>query len=888
MINPILASLDATAYPIVAIDAEWYRPKDAKRPTFLTKQFTFLDAKLNPGLTVILWDKKFAEPSKIALERLEKQVGHRVYLVNTDVEQTVLADVVNLPKSLTVLMFYSPKDVEATIGAEAWRELLAPKGGQSPIKKTRNLTGKFEYRGVEYTLKDCFGAFNQSLDAAFDSVGIESIGKKLSKNRDKSKMNEWMIDNPDTFLFYSAGDTVDLGKVVANRIDQVNEIVREALGDDMPEFTFENFPMSSGSLVAKTFENYLMTYHPDLYRAVLLLSDSNDNKSWGELKKLKGDLVKGTTELLKANRVIRGNSKLVHGLGMGSIRNFALLTQNTGVFGAMVQGGRCLNEEPKENPYDQYIENVVDIDLSSCYGTALRQFDFPLGIPTLWERGIDDQTMNLGDWLKEHEDILVDGLYTVVVSGSLPFEQDLIYSKYGLSTRSILRTLYKDEFDTEITSEGWGREVETAHLGGDFVMTRTQIENGILTADNLKVLRAVCSNVEFNAFKALSVVSATYYPKDEEVSPERFTRLVMNEKTRGAKRAKGDSRLRAWTRLPLETFIGSFVNYRKRLKAQMKTAETPEEKNRLNLNQNGVKLFVNTTYGDLAAPYFPMGNTVLANNITAKARTGVWMLSKALLTVQSITDGGMFSNDRVAFIKPGSKLPGMNVLSNRDRLLKHRGVTVGKLSDRDVWAWMKQRTPDDERKLDALATEHINEFWGNYGLTLPFSIECKYENTAKAAVYFASSDYLLYETVANQEKTPEKPAKYWLVKTRGAKEDNHPKKLLLWHILDPQRYPVPQPEFKYTELLGVSDFQKHPDPELLPGDEQELVTYHKPHSQGHYLTDEQAWKRYEDTKARTIRRYNRDSLGDYYGVAKKMSQGAYRLPQRAQVLELAL
>jgi hypothetical protein len=54
------------------------------------------------------------------------------------------------------------------------------------------------------------------------------------------------------------------------------------------------------------------------------------------------------------------------------------------------------------------------------------------------------------------------------------------------------------------------------------------------------------------------------------------------------------------------------------------------------------KLFVNTIYGALSSRFFSIGNVVLANNITARGRVGVWMLSKALRLRQSITDGGIY------------------------------------------------------------------------------------------------------------------------------------------------------------------------------------------------------------------------------------------------------
>ena len=58
---------------------------------------------------------------------------------------------------------------------------------------------------------------------------------------------------------------------------------------------------------------------------------------------------------------------------------------------------------------------------------------------------------------------------------------------------------------------------------------------------------------------------------------------------------------------------------------------------------------INTLYGVFASKFFKIGNTVLADNITAKARTYVWVLSKCLNCNQTITDGSTYGLNLVFF-----------------------------------------------------------------------------------------------------------------------------------------------------------------------------------------------------------------------------------------------
>jgi hypothetical protein len=842
--------LDLSKYSHCVIDAEWYKGG------FLTKQVTFSGSDYRPKITVILWNKEYPLPTEYPA------IDHELYIIPTD-ESTAITEVVKLAPKLLLHLYYSPKDLTAFFGRKVFSELLDQK--DVPLSKLRNITGSFKLDDTDFKIQDALGLFNSSLESGLESVGIDtSESKQLAKGRDKSKMNLWISDNPNTFLRYAIGDTIELMNAISLRVKQINTIVNNALPHELGNYTEETVKFSSGSLVNDVFIRWFAHEYSDVFQTALKQSQSNDSKSWKFILDTRAALTEQSDPLtlLKLAKQLR-NKNAVNGLAAGSINGIGIGRTNTGLFGTVVQGGRCINEEPHPDPYQNRLENVIDIDLSSCYGSALRNFDFPVGLPTVYGKDIDDKNLTLGEFLKRNESELVDGLFCIYVSGTLEkTSQDLVFSKYKLSTKTILKKLFTDFEDSGEGFDGWEREIETAHMGGEFALTKKQLELGIITADILKVIRAVASNQELKEWLGLTVVATVYYPKSLEVSIDKWSKVIDNNP--GYKTANSDNRNRQWARFSLEAFIGKFIDYRKAVKKTVKVKGDAAD-----LLQNSVKLFVNTTYGCLAAPYFEMGNTVIANNITAKARVGVWMMSKALLTVQSITDGGMFSGDRVAVIS-GNK-PSLSTLANRQKMLACREVKKVSLVDNDTKRGLVAVKKGGE--LDKLCREHIAKFWANYGLEMPFDIECKYENCGDIAVYFGSSDYII------DVRGLGLGTKEYEVKCRGAKESDHPKKLWLLHLLDPKAFPVPAVKFPYTEQVGFNDYLKdkvkYQKLEILPGDDLDAVTYHRPFKNGQTFETETSLKQFEGAESSYKNRWNETDRTKPFGLVAKVTGVTY-------------
>jgi len=878
------SKIDVRRFTHVAIDAEWdwskrlteVRGSGRKQNTILGRkadyilvQLAFSDDSGDVQKIVCFKNKKYPDPTDTIVK------GHRVEVINVEnlgIEN--LLERFELPKELTLLMFYSPKDMQGTLGESLWREMLIGSiAGEKQVTKRRRLNvKKFLVNGCCITVKDLIGMFNSSLDKALKSVGIDNPYKSFAEmevvrdgvlvKRDKGRMGLFATEDPNDFLRYGVGDVIDLHKAMLLKIEQTNEILEKAFGfKDL--YTSETMKLTSGSLVADVFEQWLIRRYPDLFKAVSLLTTSNSSRDWGAIKRIKDAVEDGDAlDLDSVNKKLKSLKSAVHGLAAGSIRAFYPGNYGTGTvsYGAIVQGGRCINEQP-----DNHLirGSVLDIDLSSCYGSALRNYDFPFGLPSVYCKNLDNERLTLGEFLKTYESELVDGLYEIYVDGLLTFHQDLIHSKYNLDTKRIASLLYGEDItdfdqDSQFT---WDHEIETTHIVGDFLLTTKQIEKGIITSNVLETIRKAATNKELSEFMNLSVETVAFYPKSKEVSIEEFIGVCLSPKKRGFKKGDQDTRSRKWCRLPLEEFIGKFITVRKSFQKEMRSQDKTDPcRDRLDLLQQSVKLFINTTYGCFAAPYFPMGNTILANNITAKARVGVWMVAKALNTVQSITDGGLYNPDTVHYLKTDNarfRKPGFDSIYLRNSRQWSDSVNQDKLFEVDVIDGVKKSlgNPDKLKEcqdyVDSKTTEHINNFWSVYGLSLPFEIEHKLANTGTKAAYSGSGDYAI--ATFERDKI--------FIKSRGSRSDDHPKRLMLKALLlETSTKNVPH-TFLDTRQLGVSQYQQYPGDIFLPGDDIEQPNVLKPRKySGKLFETYHDWELADKAHGKAVSRYEKENV----------------------------
>lgn len=828
----------------IATDSEW---DDSRGRMWLCTTFA-----VSNGRKFIFVTSDIPQKTKDVVAATCQQKGFDLEFVSMSDLSNLLSRVLELLElplkaKVRLLMYYSARDLEYSISWDFCNELmLAGKEsfGQG-IQKKRNIRGQFdlhiEDRKINVTIRDLYGWNPQGLNKLANSVGVK-MESKGDMDEYKTRMFDGLINEPQKFISYSMGDTTVLLDIEKSFVEQVRWVQHDVIGLPLELcHTIDDIPTTTGSLVAATLLHWVYAKSPlmDFALKKLGLLDMSHAKykqsraAWLTVNKRYKDTAILTSDLEALKRgencpelndleaVLDAKYDFL-GLGQGSVGYFAKQFIDTSTYAALVQGGRCNNERPTE----YRLEYGADIDLQSAYGSALRGFIYPVGLPTVIATQARQEVMTLGRLLGRIEKELVEGCWQIVVSGELKFTQDLIYSKI-VSAKEINKAAnagWDKAFGNEI------RDDDLAHIPGDFALLRKEVVNGIITSDVLKVVRAVASDKELNEIMALEVVTAVYYAASSRCdSVEEWLAQVVADK--GVSINKNnihgiteDSRTRAWLALPLEGFIGRLVETRNELKRQKKQATDPEEKARLDAKQEMLKLFVNTTYGVLASPFFLIGNTTVANNITAKARVGAWMLNKALHTRQSITDGGMYSLLAVPVLREKAKLPGLASLADNTKWVDKKNYTrvleplagrewkiefdaleqeIAQLSREAGEAKMRDLASD----LNQLALAHIEAFWGRFGLTFPFQIEHKDENSFTVAAYMCKGHYALKRL--QSDKTGERI----LYKVRGSKRYNAESGLredpmfeLLENIIEGSNNFPAEKVYDHKHLLSIGEY----------------------------------------------------------------------------------
>jgi hypothetical protein len=841
------------------VDAEWdwkyLRASDnhtgGKQTDPISFQLAALDMFRNPLFGLFLLEESYPLPTldELPLPKDHLFSGKPIYVghVKKEVFNEGIFTLFELPNDKCVVeLFHAPTDLEFGIGKSEMQAALTSEGynGRPRLQRRRNLTGSIPYQKAQLKIVDRLGMFNSSLEKAMDGVGIDPIGKKLiyvwnerfgSRNI-KETMNIPAKEAPNEFFTYAMGDVLDLPMAVEKRVSLYNIIVQDAFGFD-PGFTVVNVPNSSGKLVWTVFRLFLMHKYPELYKKTFEYTDCLDDKHRENVAALKKQTLECYDPLFQK---LNQDNGIIHGLGMGCIQNFACLApaNHTGSYGAVVHGGRCANERWYEDTYKQRIENVIDPDLSSCYGTALALFSYPLGIPTIVGASSQLELMTWGDALRKYKEELVPGLWVAYLEGFLPFEQDILVSKYNLSNSKVISTIL-DRWE-EHADDPNKEESEIAHIVGDFEITKNELKLSVLTDSSWRVIEKVATNKELKHIKKLKVAALVFYPKskyltNEEWAAHKVGGYIRDDKNKANK--KSDQRSRYWTSISLGEFIAPLKSKRGEYKklAKAAKAEGNEEKAKYyDSLQTSLKLIVNTTYGCLASPFFPMGNTIVANNITDKARSAVWLMSKALQTVQSITDGGAFSANEVSYLRPEkkeNKKPGLNGFAEIERLRNHRCIETRplfpELNEQGVLVrdWLldggSKPNPDRVAELNKRVSDHIKNFWAHYGLELPFDIEVKEDHTAEYMVYKGKADYMLVNPIGKGHEVllPNGQKANVIYKTRGAKTIDNVSVRHLLSLAFPESLPFDNCVSIEEETVGINQYKRKNDPNdpLTPG-----------------------------------------------------------------------
>lgn len=515
-------------------------------------------------------------------------------------------------------------------------------------------------KGIDYDLKvkvydvcamtGALGGYKESCIVA----DVKEFDREVKSFLDKYKggrEREAYIEHTEAFLEYNKNDLY-VQEIALGMKTLWKKICQECQVNDISE----NLSLTHGSNVVK--------FCLATIQKLTGLSDE-DIKAYGivdsELLKTaneKGEVddIKGLMELLNRD---------------ATSLSLAQKKDDTRYSLAAIDGGRCKNELPRRVKVTGVI---LDNDIDGCYGNGLMNQGYPLGRPTIkWyshnelhkRPTIREVTSNVKNKPKGLDtnfySDLIPGLfgYRVNTLKPLPFDQDLIASKLDLKPMTEDK-LKKNKEYAEGTN---GQDGNQGEVGGDYVLTLREIENGYINHDTLQVLLGVATVEEKKELLDNIVVNAIiYYPESERVDTfKEVLESVENEKGYWThpKAANGtiDDRSKKWTLLPMDMgWVDTLLALRKSYpkKTPMNTF---------------YKLIINCIYGVACSIFFPeFSNVVVANNITARARAMAWMMSKPNRGQQSITDGSMADLNNVLYWT--GKRPGLHTLANLDDVSK--------------------------------------------------------------------------------------------------------------------------------------------------------------------------------------------------------------------------
>ena len=452
-----------------------------------------------------------------------------------------------------------------------------------------NNKGKKRWYRVSIKITDiCAMQGPESLKTYACNVGVVMADKGDYNSDDKKRMDLRYIEDHLKFKRYAMGDAA-LNEIQKATNDFYNKIAELIEIDPQKKWGF-----STGKIVARILNDWfcktLNTDSDTLYR-------------------------------------ING------GAGSEGMRRLSItLKQECLLYLQMVDGGRTV----KERDIDVMIGNLIDIDISGCYGNGLKNQFYAIGNPSITHDNIPFEV-----WLKKFENELIAGLWVARISwDNAPFNQDLLISKIKgkfTSWNWIITGFDSEGFELDDD----GKKVEDSSM----CLTTKSVFQAALTHDLLQVLRVVCSSKEWGWILKNAVInsSAIYKKSDEMLAPseDMVKGLTLSDDANhildGSKK---------WVRIDFRSLIEKLLKERKK----------HPKGSSMNVF---LKLIINTMYGCIASEFFSVENAcvssvVVGNNITARARCLVWCMSKGLHSAMSITDGGVFDINNVLQFKKRS------------------------------------------------------------------------------------------------------------------------------------------------------------------------------------------------------------------------------------------
>lgn len=360
---------------------------------------------------------------------------------------------------------------------------------------------------------------------------------------------------------------------------------------------------------------------------------------------------------------IKDKNKVIELCRYGTSAHVKTLRNTTAVYNAKVDGGRCRNNRP----LDLNVQRpIADVDIAGCYGNGLKHQEFPFGRPVIIDYPIKSENnkyLTLKKFLSKYGKKLVPGLWQARVSTpkdyQLKYQQDFLMSWIPPKDPSRIPT------DSDLEAIDWYSE---DNIGVMKIFTN-EVNLALINQEFLDWLENTASvRQRAELMDNLLVMTTMFYPSDERCDDvvDFFNAI---EKHNGKNQCIADVKRGKTKKISIEqechswmsVNLGELLVSRLLLERGKYDKNKPEEKP---LNEL-YKLCINTIYGDMVSPFFDIGNVVVGNNITARARAMAWYMEKGLNGFQTITDGCAFELNRVIHTD-GSKLTAETVTTNQE------------------------------------------------------------------------------------------------------------------------------------------------------------------------------------------------------------------------------
>ncbi len=496
-----------------------------------------------------------------------------------------------------------------TFGVDRYLEELAQKTENPKVKE---LIAKFKSKvKISEQIKELFG----------DCVTEQWCKENMHVVREKY---------PSIFAEYAMMDTLitwGLNQALNGMLAQVCQL----LEIEKPELT---------ETCGKNIENILLGLIKKHFQIESVI------KSVNEVSEVNGDN-NGVSSDIKP---IFDSKDLLKLIELGRSESLAQIDNNQyGIVPSSVVGGLLFSRTARFAVINGYL---FDLDLKSCYATALCGMNLYLGQPVHLTFKYDKPTVGEVDkiikskniprdaWFIRVSGMLDNAINTLILSDSLfKFDKDILtdHKRYAMPC----------EFDLEAESINLIDAEKTPEPCTLSKITTKEINHGVITEATLTALSDLPDEL-YQEFLNLSVDAIIYYEPsmmcnsvDELLSKKELTAKNCIKESLTDNLQKATITQLSSDNACLVFPIGEYYKVVAELRAKMKKAGEPV--------QEILKLVLNSTYGILASLVMKVNNPVAANWITSCARAAAWRMTNALNGFNPITDGTAVNAKAIPF-----------------------------------------------------------------------------------------------------------------------------------------------------------------------------------------------------------------------------------------------